>query len=92
MLFKHCFYIFNNVSFYPSLLSFPEIRKLQVPDLHEPPLRVAALWHNMHSFCQSVGARCCVYPLPRNPVRRGRKDRFAYSLTMVHFRKVMNRL
>ncbi|EFD5088202.1 hypothetical protein F0H82_11020 [Escherichia coli] len=27
MLFKHCFYIFNNVSFYPSLLSFPEIRK-----------------------------------------------------------------
>ena len=32
-------------------------------------------------------ARCCVPPLPRNPVLRGRKDRFAYSLTVVHFRK-----
>lgn len=33
-------------------------------------------------------ARCCVPPLPRNPVLRGRKDRFAYSLTVVHFRKL----
>lgn len=47
MLFKHCFYIFNNVSFYPSLLSFPEIRKLQVPDLHEPP----CAWRPSGTIC-----------------------------------------
>lgn len=47
MLFKHCFYIFNNVSFYPSLLSFLEIRKLQVPDLPEPPRHAAPRKHNM---------------------------------------------
>ncbi|HBY6946869.1 TPA: hypothetical protein MI542_28015 [Klebsiella pneumoniae] len=47
MLFKHCFYIFNNVSFYPSLLSFPEIRKLQVPDLLSGLRRAAARQHKM---------------------------------------------
>nr|AFK90426.1 hypothetical protein [Salmonella enterica subsp. salamae] len=29
--------------------------------------------------------------LPCDPARRGRKDRFAYSLTVVHFRKVANK-
>jgi hypothetical protein len=47
MLFKHCFYIFNNVSFYPSLLSFPEIRKLQVPDLPILTVRPQAHGHKM---------------------------------------------
>lgn len=27
--------------------------------------------------------------LPCDPARRGRKDRFAYSLTVVHFRKTV---
>ncbi|ECG5936122.1 hypothetical protein E1669_22475 [Salmonella enterica subsp. enterica serovar Matopeni] len=29
-------------------------------------------------------------PFPCDPARRGRKDRFAYSLTVVHFRKLAN--
>ncbi|EDE7122145.1 hypothetical protein UP27_004100 [Salmonella enterica subsp. enterica serovar Hvittingfoss] len=29
--------------------------------------------------------------LPCDPARRGRKDRFAYSLTVVHFRKVADK-
>lgn len=39
----------------------------------------------------AVATRCCVMNLPCDPARRGRKDRFAYSLTVVHFRKVVNR-
>lgn len=37
------------------------------------------------------GAICCVYPHPRDPMRRGKYCRFAYSLTVVHFRKVVIR-
>ncbi|ECI9532509.1 hypothetical protein FLD08_25235 [Salmonella enterica] len=33
---------------------------------------------------------CCAFPLARDPARRAGKDRFAYSLTVVHFRKVSN--
>lgn len=32
--------------------------------------------------------RYCVMHLPCDPVLRGRKDRFAYSLAVLHFRKV----
>lgn len=35
--------------------------------------------------------RYCVIHLPCDPVLRGRKDRFVYSLTVVHFRKVVNK-
>ena len=33
---------------------------------------------------------CCVYPLPRDPSRRGRYCRFAYFVCVVHFRKLLN--
>ncbi|EDJ8986872.1 hypothetical protein GFI10_22455 [Salmonella enterica subsp. diarizonae] len=33
---------------------------------------------------------CCVNPSFPDQVRRGGKERFAYSLTVVHFRKVYN--
>lgn len=55
------------------------------PVLHTPSTQdVAAL-------SSAVATRCCVMTLPCDPARRGRKDRFAYSLTVVHFRKVVNR-
>lgn len=57
-----------------------------------PPARSGPETQDVAVFPADHDARCCVPPLPRNPVLRGRKDRFAYSLTMVHFRKVMNRL
>ncbi|EAQ9807948.1 hypothetical protein EAN25_25085 [Salmonella enterica] len=34
--------------------------------------------------------RYCVMHLPCDPVLRGRKDRFAYSLAVLHFRKRLN--
>ncbi|ATX99289.1 hypothetical protein AM349_24695 (plasmid) [Citrobacter freundii] len=34
---------------------------------------------------------CCVNSSLSDQVLRGGKDRFAYSLTVVHFRKVVNR-
>ncbi|EKO4095995.1 hypothetical protein P0G01_002725 [Salmonella enterica] len=33
--------------------------------------------------------RYCVIHLPCDPVLRGRKDRFVYSLAVLHFRKVV---
>ncbi|ECW3987880.1 hypothetical protein F3004_21525 [Salmonella enterica] len=32
---------------------------------------------------------CCALPLSRDPARRAGKDRFAYLLSVVHFRKVV---
>lgn len=39
-------------------------------------------------FSAGDDAICCAPPLLRDPARRDRKQRFAYSLTVVHFRKV----
>nr|WP_254888697.1 hypothetical protein [Salmonella enterica] len=55
------------------------------PVLHTPSTQDVA------SLSSAVATRCCVMNLPCDPARRGRKDRFAYSLTVVHFRKVVNR-
>ncbi|HGF4735375.1 TPA: hypothetical protein ACM6Y6_004157, partial [Escherichia coli] len=33
---------------------------------------------------------CCVSPRIREPFISGRKDHFAYSLIVIHFRKIMN--
>ncbi|PRT81371.1 hypothetical protein B1R64_09990 [Salmonella enterica subsp. enterica serovar Weltevreden] len=38
-----------------------------------------------------MATRYCVMTLPCDPASRGGKDRFAYSLTVVHFRKVANK-
>lgn len=38
----------------------------------------------------NLATRYCVMYLSCDPARRGRKDRFAYSMTVVHFRKVLN--
>lgn len=88
MLFKHCFYIFNNVSFYPSLLSFPEIRKLQVPDLLQPRQRSGQATQYVAMFSAESDAICCVPPLPRDRPLTTLKGRFAYSLAVIHFRKL----
>ncbi|AVS24436.1 hypothetical protein C9J89_27675 (plasmid) [Klebsiella pneumoniae] len=88
MLFKHCFYIFNNVSFYPSLLSFPEIRKLQVPDLHA----LSGAPRPTDTRCATPSAAfssiCCVPPLPRDRPRTTGKGRCGYFVCVVHFRKL----
>lgn len=72
------------------IISFaPEIRKLIVPDLLSGLRRAAAQKHKM---CHSVSALypvCCVLPLTWDRPRSTMKGRFAYSLTVVHFRKVV---
>ena len=52
------------------------------------PARCGPLTQDVAVLAADDDARCCVPPLPRDPARRGRKDRFAYSLTVVHFRKL----
>jgi len=41
-------------------------------------------------FSSDWDTASCVTSLPRDPAIRGEKGRFAYSLTVVHFRKLRN--
>lgn len=66
-----------------------EIRKLPVPDLLHPPRCAAARNTTCATLSDAFSSICCVYPLPRDPSCRGRYCRFAYSLTVLHFRKVV---
>lgn len=43
-------------------------------------------------FSAERDAICCVPPLPRDPARSSKKPRFAYFLTVVHFRKLRNNI
>lgn len=72
-------------------LSSPvQIRKDAVPDLREPHRRTAAQKHNMCHAVSCFFANMLCSPLPRHrPLTTG-KRRFAYSQTVVHFRKPLN--
>ncbi|WP_404880814.1 hypothetical protein [Klebsiella pneumoniae] len=53
-----------------------------------PPVRSGPETQDVAVFPAEDDARCCVPPLPRDrPLTTG-KRRFAYSLTVVHFRKL----
>ena len=53
-----------------------------------PPARSGPATQDVAVFSAGCDAICCVPPLPRDrPLTTG-KRRFAYSLTVVHFRKV----
>ncbi|WP_228722971.1 hypothetical protein [Klebsiella pneumoniae] len=56
-----------------------------------PPARSGPATQDVAVFPAEDDAICCVPPLPRDrPLTTG-KRRFAYSLTVVHFRKVVIR-
>ena len=56
-----------------------------------PPARSGPATQDVAVFLADDDAICCVPPLPRDlPLTTG-KRRFAYSLTVVHFRKVVIR-
>lgn len=74
-----------------SLFYSPEIRFLVVPDLTKPPRRAAARNTTCATLSAAFSSICCVYPLPCDPSCRGRYCRFVYSLTVIHFRKVVIR-
>ncbi|HBZ5596722.1 TPA: hypothetical protein MFM33_005536 [Klebsiella pneumoniae] len=53
-----------------------------------PPARSGPVTQDVAVFSAEDDAICCVPPLPRDrPLTTG-KRRFAYSLTVVHFRKL----
>lgn len=55
------------------------------------PARRDPVTQDVAAQSDALATRCCVMTLPCDPARRGRKDRFAYSVCVVHFRKVVNR-
>ncbi|HBY1056387.1 TPA: hypothetical protein MIP61_27755, partial [Klebsiella pneumoniae] len=56
--------------------------------LRTPPARSGPATQDVALFPADSDAICCVPPLPRDrPLTTG-KRRFAYSLTVVHFRKL----
>ncbi|WP_428841939.1 hypothetical protein [Klebsiella pneumoniae] len=57
-----------------------------------PPARSGPATQDVAVFPADHDARCCVPPLPRDRPLTTLKGRFAYSLAVIHFRKVMNRL
>ena len=59
--------------------------------LRTPPAHSGPATQDVAVFPADDDAICCVPPLPRDlPLTTG-KRRFAYSLTVVHFRKVVIR-
>lgn len=56
-----------------------------------PPARSGPVIQDVAVSSAEDGAICCVPPLPRDRLLTTGKRRFAYSLTVVHFRKVVIR-
>jgi len=57
-----------------------------------PPARSGQETQYVAVFAANDDAICCVPPLPRDRPLTTLKELCGYSLTVVHFRKVMNRL
>ncbi|EPL2513495.1 hypothetical protein RFC80_004775 [Klebsiella pneumoniae] len=74
-----------------SLFSRSDPKKGSSGSAFRPPARSGPATQDVAVFLADHDARCCVPALPRYPVLRGRKDRFAYSVCVVHFRKVVIR-
>ncbi|PCR11280.1 hypothetical protein CQA67_30555, partial [Klebsiella pneumoniae] len=55
-----------------------------------PTARSGPATQDVAVFPADSDARCCVPPLPRDEPLPPLKGRFAYSLTVVHFRKLLN--
>ncbi|MBW9305607.1 hypothetical protein FHB95_23520, partial [Escherichia coli] len=74
-----------------SLFSRSDPKKGSSGSPSDPPARSGQKTQDVAVFSADIDARCCVPPLPRDrPLTTG-KRRFAYSLTVVHFRKVVIR-
>ncbi len=76
---------------YFSLFFRSDPKKDRVGSAGNAPARCNPVTQDVGAQSAAVATRCCVMTLPCDPARRGRKDRFAYSLTVVHFRKVVNK-
>ena len=56
--------------------------------LRTPPARSGPATQDVVVLPDDSDARCCVSPLPRDRPLTTLKGRFAYSLAVVHFRKL----
>ncbi|MGP4875884.1 hypothetical protein ACTXQV_28155, partial [Klebsiella pneumoniae] len=75
----------------PSLFFIADPKKASSGSLRTPPAHSGPATQDVAVFPAVSDPICCVPPLPRNrPLTTG-KRRFAYSLTVVHFRKVVIR-
>ncbi|PLD03185.1 hypothetical protein B6I47_16695 [Klebsiella pneumoniae] len=71
-----------------SLFSRSDPKKASSGSLRTPPARSGPITQYVVVYSATDDAICCVPPLPRDrPLTTG-KGRFAYSLTVVHFRKL----
>ncbi|CBG91797.1 hypothetical protein ROD_p1361 (plasmid) [Citrobacter rodentium ICC168] len=70
-----------------SLIFRTDPKKARVGSPRTAPARCSTETQDVAVQSAAVATRCCVMTLPCGPARRGRKDRFASSLTVVHFRK-----
>ncbi|THB27205.1 hypothetical protein E6R63_26270, partial [Klebsiella pneumoniae] len=59
-----------------------------VPDLLQPRQRSSQATQYVAMFSAESDAICCVPPLPRDRPLTTLKGRFAYSLAVIHFRKL----
>lgn len=66
----------------------PQIRKPSVPDLLQPRQRSGQATQYVAVFSAESDAICCVPPLPRDRPLTTLKGRFAYSLAVIHYRKL----
>ncbi|EFB6885331.1 hypothetical protein FOM81_20620 [Escherichia coli] len=73
-----------------SLFSRSDPKKARDGSAASPPGRCRPLTQYVAVPSAAPDAICCVPPLPRDPARSVQKGRFAYSLTVVHFRKPAN--
>ncbi|EAB8932350.1 hypothetical protein DTY68_24255 [Escherichia coli] len=71
-----------------SLFSRSDPKKASPGSAFRPPARCGPITQYVAVYSATDDARCCVPPLHRDrPLTTGNK-RFAYSLTVVHFRKL----
>ncbi|EPK8192850.1 hypothetical protein LV071_004999 [Escherichia coli] len=75
-----------------SLFSRSDPKKGSPGSASAPPARSGQETQYVAVFAANDDAICCVPPLPRDRPLTTLKELCGYSLTVVHFRKVMNRL
>ncbi|WP_117242741.1 hypothetical protein [Klebsiella pneumoniae] len=76
---------------YSSLFSRSDPKKGCSGSLRTPPARSGPETQDVAVSPADSDPICCVPPLPRDRLLTTGKRRFAYSLTVVHFRKVVIR-
>ncbi|EBC0149170.1 hypothetical protein CLE93_23510 [Salmonella enterica] len=74
-----------------SLFFRSDPKKARVGSYGNHPARCDPETQDVAAQSAAIATRCCVISFLRDPARRAGKDRFASFLTVVHFRKVVNR-